>query len=106
MGYYAGAPAPRPGAPPPRPAPRAASPTISTRAFPAGPPASSRDYNALRIATAVLSGRFFTEIRSKRNLSYAVEAPFIERALSTGGVYVTTVAPDATLELMREELDE
>ena len=72
----------------------------------AGPPASSPDYNALRIATAVLSGRFFTEIRSKRNLSYAVDAPFVERAIGTGGVYVTTVAPDEALRLMRQELDE
>jgi zinc protease len=72
----------------------------------AGPPASSSDYNALRIATAVLSGRFFTEIRSKRNLSYAVDAPFVERAVSTGGVYVTTVAPEQTLQLMRDEIDE
>ena len=72
----------------------------------AGPPASSADYNALRIATAVLSGRFFTEIRSKRNLSYAVDAPFVERAVATGGVYVTTVAPDQTLTLMHNEIDE
>jgi zinc protease len=72
----------------------------------AGPAASSADYNALRIATAVLSGRFFTEIRSKRNLSYAVDAPFVERAVATGGVYVTTVAPDQALRLMRDELDE
>ena len=72
----------------------------------AGPAASSGDYNALRIATAVLSGRFFTEIRSKRNLSYAVDAPFVERAVSTGGVYVTTVAPEQTLHLMRDEIDE
>lgn len=72
----------------------------------AGPPASSNDYNALRIATAVLSGRFFTEIRSKRNLSYAVEAPFVERAIATGGVYVTTVDPEQTLRLMRAGIDE
>jgi zinc protease len=72
----------------------------------AGPPASSNDYNALRIATAVLSGRFFTEIRSKRNLSYAVEAPFVERAIATGGVYVTTVDPEQTLRLMRAEIVE
>jgi zinc protease len=72
----------------------------------AGPPASSGDYNVLRIATAVLSGRFFTEIRSKRNLSYAVDAPFVERAISAGGVYVTTVAPEQTLHLMHDEIDE
>lgn len=70
-----------------------------------GPPATSPDYPALRIASAVLSGRFFTEIRSKRNLSYAVDAPFIEQAIATGGVYVTTVSPDVTLELMCDEID-
>lgn len=71
----------------------------------AGPSAQSPDYNALRVATAVLSGRFFTEIRSRRNLSYEVEAPFVERAIATGGVYVTTVAPDTTLTIMRAEID-
>ncbi|MDF1502916.1 pitrilysin family protein [Roseisolibacter sp. H3M3-2] len=69
-----------------------------------GPAASSPDYYPLRIATAVLSGRFFAEIRSKRNLSYAVHAPFVDRAVATGGVYVTTVDPRTTLALMREEL--
>jgi zinc protease len=83
-----------------------ALPTNYIIGYYAGPPASSNDYNALRIATAVLSGRFFTEIRSKRNLSYAVEAPFVERAIATGGVYVTTVAPEQTLRLMRAEIDE
>jgi zinc protease len=71
----------------------------------AGPLAQSPDYDALRVATAVLSGRFFTEIRSRRNLSYEVEAPFVERAIATGGVYVTTVAPDTTLAIMRGEID-
>ena len=66
-----------------------------------GPPATSADYNALRIATAVLSGRMFNEIRVKRNLTYAVSSPFVERAISAGGLYVTTVATDSTLGLMR-----
>ena len=67
----------------------------------AGPRADSRDYHALRIATAILSGQLFGEIRSKRNLTYAVDAPFIERAVAAGGLYVTTVAPDVTLDVMR-----
>jgi zinc protease len=70
----------------------------------AGPTAREPDYQALRIASAVLSGRFFTEIRSRRNLSYEVDAPFVERAIATGGVYVTTVSPDTTLRLMRAEI--
>ena len=71
----------------------------------AGPAATSPDYPALRIATAVLSGRMFAEIRSRRNLTYAVDAPFLERAVSAGGLYVTTVSPDLTLDLMRAEID-
>jgi len=89
--------------------------TLATRAAPLptnyllgyypGPSARDPDYQALRIATAVLSGRFFTEIRSRQNLSYEVDAPFVDRALSSGGIYVTTTDPNATLRSMRAELN-
>jgi zinc protease len=79
-------------------------PTNYILGYYAGPPAGTEDYNALRLATAILSGRFFTEIRSKRSLSYAADAPFVERAIATGGVYVTTVDPNATLTIMRDEI--
>ena len=69
-----------------------------------GAAASGPDYVPLRIAAAVLSGRFFAEIRSKRNLSYAVDARFLERASGAAGLYVTTVDPRTTLRIMREEL--
>ena len=69
-----------------------------------GPPASSADYPALRVATAVLSGRLFSEIRSRRNLTYAVDAPFVERAVSVGGLYVTTTQPELTLGLIQAEV--
>lgn len=71
----------------------------------AGPSARDSDYQALRVASAVLSGRFFTEIRSRRNLSYEVEAPFLERAIADGGVYVTTTDPNTTLQVMRTEIN-
>lgn len=70
----------------------------------AGPRAGTRDYYALRIATAVLSGQFFGEIRSRRNLTYAVEAPFIDHGISGGGLYVTTVQPQLTVDIMRQQL--
>lgn len=69
-----------------------------------GPRAGTSDYNALRIATAVLSGRLFTEVRSREHLAYAVEAPFLERAISAGGLYVTTTAPAAALHIMEREI--
>ena len=83
---------------------RRALPTNYVLGYFTGPSAASADVHALRIATAVLSGRFFAEIRSKRNLSYAVTAPFLDRAVTAGGLYVTTVDPTTTLRLMREEL--
>jgi zinc protease len=79
-------------------------PTNYLLGYVAGPAATSRDYVALRVATAVLSGRLFTEVRSRRNLSYAVESPFIERAYAVAGLYVTTVDPNAVLRIMRDEL--
>jgi len=59
---------------------------------------------ALRVAAAVLAGRLFTEIRSKRNLTYAVNANVRDRGLTSFGLYVTTTAPDTTLALMKNEV--
>ena len=79
-------------------------PTNYVLGYVPGPAATTRDYDALRVATAVLSGRLFTEVRSRRNLSYAVESPFVERANAVAGLYVTTVDPNAVLRIMRNEL--
>ena len=70
----------------------------------AGPRAGTKDYYALRIATAVLSGQFFGEVRSRRNLTYAVDAPFLDRGISGGGLYVTTGQPGLTIDVMRQQL--
>lgn len=66
-----------------------------------GPLASSPDYQTLRMAMTVLTGAMFNEIRSRENLTYDVHAPFLDRAATSGGLYVTTVSPDTTLKLMR-----
>jgi zinc protease len=99
--------------PPPPPPPGGRAVALDNRPLPTnyilgyapGPAATDPDYTALRVATAVLSGRLFTEVRSRRNLSYAVESPFLERAYGVGGLYVTTVDPNAVLRIMRDELD-
>jgi zinc protease len=52
----------------------------------------------------VLSGQLFGEIRSRRNLTYAVDAPFLDRGMSGGGLYVTTSQPGLTVDLMRQQL--
>ncbi len=69
-----------------------------------GPKATSKDYPALRLACAVLSGRLFAEVRGRRNLTYSVNAPFVERAFSLGGLYVTTTQPDEVLNIMQEQI--
>lgn len=79
-------------------------PTNYLQGYFLGPPANSRDYAALRLACAVVSGRLFAEVRSKRNLTYSVNAPFVERALSMGGLYVTTTSPDEVLSIMLEQV--
>ncbi len=70
-----------------------------------GPRAGTPDYAALRIATAVLSGRMFAEVRSRQHLAYAVEAPFLDRATGVGGLYVTTTDPAAALAAMAIEVE-
>lgn len=81
-------------------------PTNYLRGYYSGPPATSADYQALRIATAVLTGRLFAEIRTRENLTYDVHAPFLDRAVSAGGLYISTVSPDRSLQLMRSAIDE
>jgi zinc protease len=100
--------------PPPRLPERAAALVVESRMLPtnyligyySGPLANSDDYQALRIATSVLTGRLFAEIRTRENLTYDVHAPFVDRAASAGGLYVSTVSPDTTLKLMRSAVTE
>jgi zinc protease len=97
---------------PPSPTPRPGALHAVERALPTnyfkgwwpGPRADSPDYPAMRVAMAALGGRLFTEVRVRRNLTYAVEAPFEEKAYGVPGLYVTTTQPDSVLSLMRREV--
>jgi zinc protease len=79
-------------------------PTNYIQGYYAGPRANSPDVPALRVAAAVLAGRLFTEIRSKRNLTYAVNAILRDRGVTSTGLYVTTTSPDTTIALMKVEV--
>ena len=79
-------------------------PTNYIQGYFTGPPANSPDVPALRVAAAVLTGRLFAEIRSKRNLTYAVNANLRDRGITSFGLYVTTTAPDTTIALMKTEV--
>ncbi|MBI4954602.1 MAG: insulinase family protein [Myxococcales bacterium] len=72
--------------------------------FPAPGPGAP-DFAAARVATTALHERLFTEVRTKRNLSYAPGTRYeVSEAASLGGIYVTAVDPNATLRVMYDEL--
>lgn len=101
-------------APPPRIPERETAMVVERRQLPtnyiigyySGPLATGEDYRALRVATSVLTGRMFAEIRTRQNLTYDVHAPFVDRAATAGGLYVSTVSPDTTLKLMRAAIND
>lgn len=65
-----------------------------------GPRVGTREHPAFRLATALLGARLAREIREERQLSYAAYAPFLDRAVASGGVYVSTGQPAATMRLV------
>lgn len=79
-------------------------PTNYISGYFSAPPPSSTDYVALRVATDVLSDRLFEEVRTKRNLTYAVGAGLESRAANRGRLYVTAVDPDTTMKVIFSEV--
>jgi zinc protease len=66
--------------------------------------AEEEDYAALSVALSILSDRLFEEVRTKRNLSYAVFSGLSSRLANYGLLYVTAVQPDTTLKVMLSEV--
>ena len=56
------------------------------------------------MALAILSSRLFSAIREDKSLSYSASAPFLNRALTAGGMYVSTHRPKEAVPIMREQL--
>ncbi len=72
--------------------------------FPA-PSMSNEDYAPMLVATRYLRDRLFEEIRTKRNLTYAVSASLGNKRANYGLLYVTAVDPKATIPVMLGEVD-
>ena len=68
------------------------------------PGLASPDFPALRVASRILSERLFEEVRTKRNLTYAVSAGLGTRAINRGNLYVTAVDPDTTIKVILSEV--
>jgi len=69
------------------------------------PDPGDEDFAAMQVALDILSDRFFEEVRTKRNLSYAVFAGQSQRRANYGLLYVTAVEPDTTLQVMLHEVE-
>ena len=69
-----------------------------------GPPRSHADYPAFSLASRILSERLFEEVRTKRNLSYAVDSSPVPGRLTQGTLYVTAVDPNTTLQVIKDEV--
>lgn len=62
------------------------------------------DYPAMLLATRHLRDRLFEEVRTKRNLTYAVSAGLGNRDANVGFLYVTAVNPSETMPVIFAEV--
>src|SRR5690554_332797 len=62
------------------------------------------DYEAMLVASKYLSDRLFEEVRTIRNLTYAVSAGLSSRQVNYGVLYVTAVDPDKTMPIIFAEI--
>ena len=70
----------------------------------AAPALRDEDHAATWIAMSVLRDRFFEEVRTKRNLSYAPSASLGADAANLGSIYVTAADVATTLGVMHAEI--
>jgi zinc protease len=95
---------PAPGSPAVSVTERALPTTYVRGYFPAPTLSDEEDYPALTVALNILSTRLFEEVRTKRNLSYAVLAGLSSRLANYGLLYVTSVEPDSAVAVMLAEV--
>ena len=71
----------------------------------AAPSLSETDFFPMRVATSILTERVFTEVRRKRNLSYAPDAFLRAQGANIGGIYVTTNYSNLAIRIMLDEIE-
>jgi zinc protease len=69
-----------------------------------GPAYGSSDFAAMQVASSILADRVFSEVRTKRNLSYAPSAHLNSQNASSGVLYVTAVDVNQSIGLMLKEV--
>lgn len=69
------------------------------------PTIKDEDYPAVNLALKILSQKLFESVRTKSGLSYAVSSGSSLRAANSGYLYVTTVKPKESVDLMYKEIE-
>jgi len=85
---------------------RPGSPTAYVLGYFGAPSPDHPDYSALSIALSILSDRLFEEVRTRRNLSYAVAAGMGARRANSGYLYVTATDPTTTVHVIFDTIDD
>ncbi len=68
------------------------------------PALTSPDIYPMRVAAAILHDRVFEEVRVKRNLSYAPNAFLGSQGANIGGIYVSAVDANQSIQVMLNEM--
>lgn len=69
------------------------------------PHMGDEDYAAAEIAMRWLRMQLFEEVRTRRNLTYAVSSGMATRRANTGYLYVTATDPNTTVQVMYDTVD-
>ncbi len=77
------------------------------RGIMSAPFANTEEGVSYRIAMSILGDRYFTELRTKRSLSYAPAAFYANSAVSNpyGVIYISTTDPKQSMQVMTDELN-
>jgi zinc protease len=81
-----------------------ALPTNYVQGIFAAPPLTSEDIYPMRVASSILQGRVYAEVRVRRNLSYAPDAFLWSQGANAGGIYVTSVDANTAVRVMLDEI--
>jgi predicted Zn-dependent peptidase len=68
------------------------------------PSMTTPDIYAMRVASSILQTRVFTEVRVRRNLSYAPDAFLGSQRANVGGIYVSAVDANQAVRVMLDEI--
>lgn len=71
-----------------------------------GPAPGDADYAPMLIATEYLRDRLFEEVRTKRNLTYAVSSGLTSKQANYGYLYVTAADPETTMKVIFDQVAE